>query len=77
MPHLAGAEGAAGIEHHDEGLAFLEMVTKEGVVDLWSLKIGSWGDWRDSEDTLAVHEAWPALILSRRHKAIVVTEGAT
>ncbi|KOV27630.1 hypothetical protein AB0420_34005 [Streptomyces caelestis] len=27
---------------------------------------------RDSEDTLAVHEAWPALILSRRHKAIVV-----
>ncbi|MFD7768899.1 hypothetical protein [Streptomyces sp. NPDC059787] len=27
---------------------------------------------RDSEDNLAVHEAWPALILSRRHKAIVV-----
>ncbi|CAL9349815.1 hypothetical protein SUDANB176_00450 [Streptomyces sp. enrichment culture] len=27
---------------------------------------------RDRDDTLAVHEAWPALILSRRHKAIVV-----
>ena len=27
---------------------------------------------RDSDDTLAVHEAWPALILSRRHKAVVV-----
>ncbi|MFD7436454.1 hypothetical protein [Streptomyces sp. NPDC059861] len=27
---------------------------------------------RDHDDTLAVHEAWPALILSRRHKAIVV-----
>ncbi|MDT0397872.1 hypothetical protein [Streptomyces edwardsiae] len=26
----------------------------------------------DRDDTLAVHEAWPALILSRRHKAIVV-----
>ncbi|MFF6998217.1 hypothetical protein ACFY93_25100 [Streptomyces sp. NPDC008313] len=27
---------------------------------------------RDRDDTLAVEEAWPALILSRRHKAIVV-----
>ncbi|AWT47134.1 MULTISPECIES: hypothetical protein [Streptomyces] len=27
---------------------------------------------RDRDDTLAVHEAWPALILARRHKAIVV-----
>ncbi|MGW1541948.1 hypothetical protein ACWCPM_17240 [Streptomyces sp. NPDC002309] len=27
---------------------------------------------RDHDDTLAVHEAWPALILSRRHRAIVV-----
>ncbi|MFJ5559184.1 hypothetical protein ACIQCD_17670 [Streptomyces sp. NPDC093250] len=27
---------------------------------------------QDSDDTLAVDEAWPALILSRRHKAIVV-----
>ncbi|CAL9668037.1 hypothetical protein SUDANB105_07345 [Streptomyces sp. enrichment culture] len=27
---------------------------------------------RDRDDTLAVQEAWPALILSRRHKAIVV-----
>ncbi|MFF5158258.1 hypothetical protein ACFY3N_18805 [Streptomyces sp. NPDC000348] len=27
---------------------------------------------RGGEDTLAVHEAWPALILSRGHKAIVV-----
>lgn len=27
---------------------------------------------RDQDDTLAVHEAWPALILSRRHRAIVV-----
>ncbi|MFG2517229.1 hypothetical protein [Streptomyces sp. NPDC048584] len=26
----------------------------------------------DRDDTLAVHEAWPALILSRRHKAIAV-----
>ncbi|MEV5731041.1 hypothetical protein AB0N50_35455 [Streptomyces pharetrae] len=26
----------------------------------------------DRDDTLGVHEAWPALILSRRHKAIVV-----
>ncbi|MCG3040726.1 hypothetical protein L7D48_09125 [Streptomyces sp. S1A] len=26
----------------------------------------------DRDDTLTVHEAWPALILSRRHKAIVV-----
>ncbi|CAL9357566.1 hypothetical protein SUDANB15_00587 [Streptomyces sp. enrichment culture] len=30
------------------------------------------GTRRDGEDTLAVHEAWPALVLSRRHKAIVV-----
>ncbi|WP_193514314.1 hypothetical protein [Streptomyces griseoloalbus] len=27
---------------------------------------------RDRDDTLCVHEAWPALILSRGHKAIVV-----
>ncbi|MEU6888957.1 hypothetical protein ABZ918_27820 [Streptomyces viridosporus] len=27
---------------------------------------------RDRDDTLGVHEAWPALILSRRHRVIVV-----
>ncbi|MEU3255699.1 hypothetical protein [Streptomyces sp. NPDC006997] len=27
---------------------------------------------RDRDDTLTVHEAWPALIVSRRHRAIVV-----
>ncbi|MER7489980.1 hypothetical protein ABTY20_29655 [Streptomyces sp. NPDC126497] len=30
------------------------------------------GTRRGGEDTLAVHESWPALILSRRHKVIVV-----
>lgn len=31
--------------HHDEGLRFLELMNKEGVVDLWSVKIGDYEEW--------------------------------
>jgi dimethylamine/trimethylamine dehydrogenase len=38
-------DGEEGIGHRDDGLAFLEVATREGVVDLWSLKIGNFGEF--------------------------------
>ncbi len=37
--------GEHRIKHFDEGLGFLELMNKEGVVDLWSLKIGDYEEW--------------------------------
>ena len=33
------------IEHHEDGLGFVELMAKEGVVDLWALKIGDYEEW--------------------------------
>lgn len=33
------------IKHYEEGMRFLELMTKEGVVDLWSLKVGDYEEW--------------------------------
>jgi dimethylamine/trimethylamine dehydrogenase len=33
------------IRHHDEGFRFLELMNSEGVVDLWSVKIGDYEEW--------------------------------
>ena len=33
------------IDHHDEGTRFVELMHKEGVVDLWALKIGDYEEW--------------------------------
>jgi dimethylamine/trimethylamine dehydrogenase len=37
--------GAASIEKHVEGMRYLERVDREGIVDLWDIKIGSYGEW--------------------------------
>ena len=33
------------IDHHDEGMRFVEIMHREGVVDLWALKIGDYEEW--------------------------------
>ena len=33
------------IDHHDEGTRFVEIMHREGVVDLWALKIGDYEEW--------------------------------
>jgi len=33
------------IQHHEDGLGFVELMAKEGVVDLWALKIGDYEEW--------------------------------
>ena len=33
------------IEHFDEGIRFVELMHREGVVDLWSVKIGDYEEW--------------------------------
>jgi len=38
-------EGPSGIQARDEGVRFLELMTNEGVCDLWSLKIGDYAEW--------------------------------
>jgi dimethylamine/trimethylamine dehydrogenase len=37
--------GAAGIQHFDEGLRFVELLAKEGVIDVLSVKIGDLEEW--------------------------------
>ena len=38
-------QGAASIEKHGDGLRYLERVDKEGLVDLWDIKIGAYAEW--------------------------------
>ena len=37
--------GADSIEKHGEGLRYLERIDREGLVDLWDIKIGSYSEW--------------------------------
>jgi dimethylamine/trimethylamine dehydrogenase len=37
--------GADGVEVGDDGLKFVEMITKEGLVDLWDINIGDIAEW--------------------------------
>ncbi len=37
--------GSAGIEVHDDGFKFIELVTKEGLTDLWDVNIGDIAEW--------------------------------
>ena len=33
------------IEHYEDGIGFVELMSKEGIVDLWALKIGDYEEW--------------------------------
>ena len=37
--------GADGIQATDEGIRFVELLSKEGVCDLWAVKIGDYEEW--------------------------------
>src|SRR5258708_28126068 len=37
--------GDLHLEHHDEGLKFVELMAREGLVDLWSVKVGDYEEW--------------------------------
>jgi dimethylamine/trimethylamine dehydrogenase len=37
--------GVAGVEAEDEGAAFVELVTREGLVDLWDVNVGGLQEW--------------------------------
>ena len=37
--------GADGVELGDDGLKFVELITKEGLVDLWDINIGDIAEW--------------------------------
>jgi NADH:flavin oxidoreductases, Old Yellow Enzyme family len=37
--------GSAGVEAQDEGLAFIELVTRRGLVDFWDVNISSLQEW--------------------------------
>ena len=37
--------GEHRLKHHEEGMRFLDLMNKEGLVDLWSLKVGDYEEW--------------------------------
>ena len=43
--NLDTTRGASGIQHFDEGIGFVELLAKEGVVDVLSTKIGDLEEW--------------------------------
>ena len=43
--------GPWGMEMHDEGLRFVELVTKQGLLDLWDVIIGGSGEDKWGEDS--------------------------
>lgn len=53
--------GDLHIQHHDEGLAFIDLMTREGVVDLWSVKIGDYEEWGEDAGSSRFRKAnWAA-----------------
>jgi len=38
-------QGANSIEKHVEGMRYLEYVDKQGLVDLWDIKLGAYAEW--------------------------------
>ncbi|MEE9299569.1 MAG: FAD-dependent oxidoreductase [Alphaproteobacteria bacterium] len=40
-------EGPGFVELQDEGLKFVERITGEGLVDLWDINIGTYGEWAE------------------------------
>lgn len=37
--------GEHRIQHHEDGIGFVELMNREGLVDLWALKIGDYEEW--------------------------------
>ncbi|MFV0464021.1 MAG: FAD-dependent oxidoreductase [Nostocoides sp.] len=54
--------GEHRIKHHDEGMRFLEYMTAEGIVDLWSLKVGDYEEWggEDARSSRFAPQNWAA-----------------
>ncbi len=49
------------IKHYDEGLRFMEYMNKEGLVDLWSIKIGDYEEWGEDAGSSRFRETnWAA-----------------
>lgn len=53
--------GPAGVQLHDEGLAFVELVTRHGLLDLWDVNISSLEEWGE--------DAGPSRFYKTNHQA--------
>ena len=58
--------GPDGVEVGDDGLKFVEMVTKEGLVDLWDVNIGDIAEWGE--------DAGPSRFYKANHQSPWVKE---
>ena len=49
--------GEHRIEHYQDGIGFVELMSKEGVVDLWALKIGDYEEWGEDAGSSRFRES--------------------
>jgi dimethylamine/trimethylamine dehydrogenase len=70
-------QGPQFVEAQDLGLKFLERVEKEGLVDLWDLNLGTYGEWAEDLATSRFQKANHHLGFVRDVKSIVKTPVVT
>ncbi len=70
-------QGPGFVEARDEGLKFLERIEKEGLVDLWDLNLGTYGEWAEDITTSRFQKSNHGLGYIKDVKKIVKTPVVT
>jgi len=64
-------QGPHGLEAKDEGLRFVELMHKEGVCDLWAVKIGDYEEWGEDAGTSRFRKSGWMLPFVKEAKSVV------
>jgi len=64
-------QGPHGLQAKDEGIRFVELMHKEGVCDLWAVKIGDYEEWGEDAGTSRFRKSGWMLPFVRETKGVV------
>jgi dimethylamine/trimethylamine dehydrogenase len=64
-------QGPHGLQAKDEGIRFVELMHREGVCDLWAVKIGDYEEWGEDAGTSRFRKSGWMLPFVRETKSVV------
>lgn len=64
-------QGPHGLQAKDEGIRFVELMHKEGVCDLWAVKIGDYEEWGEDAGTSRFRKSGWMLPFVKEAKSVV------
>ena len=64
-------QGPHGLQAKDEGIKFIELMHKEGVCDLWAVKIGDYEEWGEDAATSRFRKSGWMLPFVKEAKSVV------